>query len=544
MFPSGSKRPTDAAPVPGDGAASGMLSRGHLVAVFTDLLGDLERLDLRLNAPGVEDARKLRVRLQGEVHDHVLPRLKDADVPAIVVVGGSTGAGKSTLVNSVLRAEVSPMGVLRPTTRTPVLVANPEDANSIAAHPVAQVCLTVLSKEIPAGLAVVDASDLDSVHEANRDLAARLLEAADLWLFVTTAARYGDQTPWGTLEDAVSRGTAIAVVLNRVNATVLGEVRRDLMERLIALGLEDSPFFVVDDAGPLKGILPAEAVQELHDWLWLLAGRHRAASLLRRTGKSLWTSLCGDLTQLADDVDAQARAADTLEEGRAALLGAPISDLTGEIEVGSCGQGAPTTRWLTLASSGGALAGLAALAPGGRLSTGLFGRRTRQRTEALDLLAKDALDAVHSRLEATLVSLSADLRALWGAAGAEPPAELGDASRKATSVLESWRVGLLRDCGVHEIPHGLTEQSLSDLLTAAAVGVTGAVNALRCMEMTAAADMARDGLAAALENAVRGLVPAGTARRLAPDPGLAAALRLRAAELRPLIRAGESGGVE
>ncbi|SPT53811.1 Predicted GTPase [Actinomyces bovis] len=544
MFPTGSERPTADAPIPSEGAASGTLSRGRLVAVLTDLLGDLERLDLGLNAPGVEDARRLRVRLQGEVHDHVLPRLKDADAPAIVVVGGSTGAGKSTLVSSVLHAEVSPMGVLRPTTRTPVLVANPEDASSISAHPVAQVCLTVLSKEIPAGLAVVDASDLDSVHEANRDLAARLLEAADLWLFVTTAARYGDQTPWATLEDAVSRGTAIAVVLNRVNAKVLGEVRRDLIERLSALGLEDAPFFVVDDAGPLKGMLSAQAVQEVHDWLWLLAGRHRAASLLRRTGKSLWTSLCSDLTQLADDVDAQARAADTLEEGRAALLGAPISDLTGEVQAGSCGQGAPTTRWLTLASSGGALAGLATLAPGRRLSAGLFGRRTRQRSEALELLAKDALDAVHSRLEATLVSLSADLRALWGAAGAKPPAVLADASRKATSVLETWRVGLLKDCGVREIPHGLTEQSLSDLLVAAAVGVTGAVNVFRCMGLKVAADTARDKLANALEHAVRGLVPAGTARNLAPDPGLAAALRLRAAELRPLTRAGEFGGLE
>lgn len=540
MLPSGSRTPTPQAGSPGEAAEADALSRGRLVAVLSDLLGDLEDLDMRLNAPGVQEARQLRVRLQSEVRDHVLPRLKDADVPAVVVVGGSTGAGKSTLVNSLLRAEVSQAGVLRPTTRTPVLVVNPEDAAIIAAHPVAEVCLTVTSKEVPAGLAVIDASDLDSVHEANRDLAARLLEAADLWLFVTTAARYGDQTPWATLEDAVSRGTAVAVVLNRVPAKVLSEVRRDLVGRLASLGLEDSPLFVVPDVGPHQGMLPAAETEAVHDWLWLLAGRHRAASLLRRTGKSLWTSLCQDLMQLADDLDAQASAASTLEEGRTALLGAPVSDLTGEVRVGSCGQGAPTTRWLTLASSGGPLAALATLSPGGRLPAGLFGRRTRQRGEALELLAKDALDAVHARLEATLVSLSADLRALWAAAGAEPPADMGDASRKATAVLESWRVTLLKDCGASETPLGLTEASLSDLLVAGAVGVTGAANALRSLGLQQESDQARELLAAALEKAVRKLVPAGTAHRLAPDPGLAAALRLRAAELRPLTRPGET----
>ena len=45
----------------------------------------------------------------------------------LAVVGGSTGAGKSTLVNSVLRERVTRSGVLRPTTRSPVLVHHPDD---------------------------------------------------------------------------------------------------------------------------------------------------------------------------------------------------------------------------------------------------------------------------------------------------------------------------------------------------------------------------------------------------------------------------------
>ena len=282
---------------PGDVPVSA-LSRAQLINVLTDTVGDLERLELMLDADGVADARRLRTSLVGQVRDHVLPRLADAELPAVVVVGGSTGAGKSTLVNSVLGAEVSDAGVLRPTTRTPVLVVNPEDIKAFTEHPLAQVCLTVVSDAVPSGLALVDASDLDSVHEANRTLAVRLLEAADLWLFITTAARYGDHTPWSTLEDAAGRRTPIGVVLNRVPARILPEVRRDLVERLEGLGLAESPFFVVPDVGPHEGLLPESSVAPLRDWLRLLAGRHRAAGLVRRTGRSTWAGLRADAARV------------------------------------------------------------------------------------------------------------------------------------------------------------------------------------------------------------------------------------------------------
>ena len=39
----------------------------------------------------------------------------------------------------------------------------------------------VPSDALPAGLALIDAPDVDSVVEANRDLAGQLLSAADLW---------------------------------------------------------------------------------------------------------------------------------------------------------------------------------------------------------------------------------------------------------------------------------------------------------------------------------------------------------------------------
>ena len=98
MAPSPSPPPT-----PGDDVPVSALSRGRLIDVLTDTVGDLERLELPLTVEGIDEARRLRSSLIGQVRDHVLPRLADADVPAIVVVGGSTGAGGESggLGNSV-----------------------------------------------------------------------------------------------------------------------------------------------------------------------------------------------------------------------------------------------------------------------------------------------------------------------------------------------------------------------------------------------------------------------------------------------------------
>src|SRR5699024_1231639 len=90
------------------------------------------------------------------------------------------------------------------------------------------------SAMLPAGLGLLDAPDIDSVVTANRDLARQLLAAADLWLFVTTAARYADAVPWGLLREAADRGTSVAIVLDRVPPEAMEEIRVHLSEMLRA----------------------------------------------------------------------------------------------------------------------------------------------------------------------------------------------------------------------------------------------------------------------------------------------------------------------
>ncbi|PBO17257.1 ATP-binding protein, partial [Streptomyces albidoflavus] len=80
-----------------------------------------------LPVPGAPRALVNRDELLAQLDDYLLPRLRAPEAPLLAVIGGSTGAGKSTLVNSLVGRQVSEAGVLRPTTRTPVLVCHPDD---------------------------------------------------------------------------------------------------------------------------------------------------------------------------------------------------------------------------------------------------------------------------------------------------------------------------------------------------------------------------------------------------------------------------------
>ena len=257
----------------------------QMVTTIVQLREALEAARLPLEIPDVEPARKARAEMIDQLEDYVLPRLIQIDAPLLTVVGGSTGAGKSTLVNSLVGERVTETGVLRPTTRSPVLVHNPVDADwfdkarilpdlerttRASADPGA--LQLVASDAIPPGLAVLDAPDIDSVEEQNRILAAQLLGAADLWLFVTSAARYADQVPWEFLKQAADRSAAVAIVLDRTAPAAIAEVSAHLARMLTARGLRDSPLFIVPEGDvDEQGLLPSNTVRDIRAWLGSLA---------------------------------------------------------------------------------------------------------------------------------------------------------------------------------------------------------------------------------------------------------------------------------
>ncbi|MBA3788282.1 MAG: hypothetical protein H0X21_06255, partial [Actinobacteria bacterium] len=237
------------------------------------LRDDLRSVRLELDVPGAGDARRVRDDLVAQVDDYLLPRLRQMEAPVLMVVGGSTGAGKSTLVNSLIGTVVSPAGVLRPTTRLPVLACHPDDlrwfeddrilpglARTTGAAPASSgdrsSIQLVATPALSPGLALLDSPDIDSVLTENRALANQLLAAADAWLFVTTAARYADAVPWEFLHAARDRGTTLSIVLNRVPEDAGREVPLHLQQMLRERDLGDSAVLVVPEVELADELLP------------------------------------------------------------------------------------------------------------------------------------------------------------------------------------------------------------------------------------------------------------------------------------------------
>ncbi|MFI7634917.1 ABC transporter [Nonomuraea sp. NPDC049400] len=338
-----------------------------------DLLAALEALrrplDRELFPLAVGEAasdRRAQRELAGQLDDYLLPRLRALDAPLLAVVGGSTGAGKSTLVNSLVGADVTEPGVLRPTTLVPTLVVSPADrawfmgqnvlpglSRATGTGPGA--LRVVTSDALGAGLALLDAPDIDSVVVANRELAAQLLAAADLWLFVTTAARYADEVPWSFLRSARERSTALALVLDRVPPDAVGPVSRDLSRLLAENGLDGTLLFTVPEAvlPAEKARLPADTVRPISSWLsGLAADAAERSRVVRQTLSGALDSLATRVPALAQAVERQQAAFDGLRSIVAGAYAGGLADFDAGMRDGSLLRGEVLARWQDFIGTG------------------------------------------------------------------------------------------------------------------------------------------------------------------------------------------------
>jgi len=349
---------------------------GSLLTPLESLRDALGQVRIPLPAPGADAARAMAGNFTNQLDDYILPRLRDVDAPLLAVVGGSTGSGKSTLVNRLVGTPVTTPGVLRPTTRHPVLAHNPADGDWFASdHILPRLpritggsALTpnslggtedvfglrlVAVDTVPAGIGLLDAPDLDSVSATNREMAGMLMAAADLWFFVTTASRYADAVPWAALRAAVDRNAAVVIVLNRVPPEAMAEVTAHVRQMLGEERLGNAPLFVIPESPLVDGMLPADRTAEMQAWLnSLVADAAMRAAVARRTVDGAVGHIASDMPLISEAVAGQLNIAVRLRDDVDRTYAEAVAGLERVAADGSLMRGEVLARWQEFVGTG------------------------------------------------------------------------------------------------------------------------------------------------------------------------------------------------
>jgi hypothetical protein len=270
-----------------------------------DLAQDLDYLATSLEAlpieNGVDEGRLADRRdwIVRTIRHYLIPRFEHPTTPLVVVFAGPTGAGKSTLVNSITGHDHTLAGPLRPTTKEPVVLSSEERAEDY--RHIGGVSCDVVTGRAPIldELILVDTPDIDSTSVDHRAMAETMIDNADVVVYVSSALRYSDLVPWEVLRRAQSRGVPLIPVLNRIRASSRGALS-DYTSMLHAGGLEADVVAVQEHhVDPGAQAISSPAIQELRDRHSSRPGRsstwRRRRSITRSSGAPMsagcWVSI-------------------------------------------------------------------------------------------------------------------------------------------------------------------------------------------------------------------------------------------------------------
>jgi energy-coupling factor transporter ATP-binding protein EcfA2 len=371
---------------------------------------------LTLEAPGVQEARAERRKLLSQIDDYLLPRLRQSGAPILVALVGSTGAGKSTLVNSLVGMQVSATGIRRPTTNSPVLACHPSDAHWFAenvflptlprvrqqglAMPGRDGLLVLAASEgMPKGVALLDTPDIDSVVAAHREFAHQFLDASDLWLFMTSARRYADAAVWELLQDARDRGASLGVVLSRVPPASAAQLTAHFDAMLKANGLIDVRRFMIAETVVTNARLPEEIARPVREWLEDTAERDdRRVAVLTQTMSGVLDTFRTRVPVLAVQVEMQLALRTELRAAADAAYTAGLADLDEVTRNGSLLSGEILARWRDFAGTGDLLRTLQVRR--GKMPAG------RSKKRAIPVRAQALKASLRSSLESLVASIA------------------------------------------------------------------------------------------------------------------------------------------
>ncbi|WP_081785298.1 GTPase [Cellulomonas sp. KRMCY2] len=187
----------------------------------------------------------VRAREVGERAGH---RLRLSAEHTVVAFAGSTGSGKSSLLNAVIGLPLAEVDVLRPTTSEAFAVVRGEAGSAPLLDwlgvrrrhqlpPVEPPAGAAPATGDDEGLVLIDLPDHDSVRTEHRLEAERLVALVDLMVWVVDPQKYADAAVHERyLRTLGAHAEVVFVVLNQVDRLTVAEraaCRRDL-ERLLA----------------------------------------------------------------------------------------------------------------------------------------------------------------------------------------------------------------------------------------------------------------------------------------------------------------------
>ncbi|HEY6493907.1 MAG TPA: GTPase [Trebonia sp.] len=391
-----------------------------LEATLLNLHKRIAAIPLVFDIPGADEITAERAKLLSQIDDYLLPRVRESAAPLLVALVGSTGAGKSTLVNSIVGTQVSLTGVRRPTTNSPVLACHPDDMHWFAenmflptlprvrqeglARPGRDGLLVLAASEgMTKGIALLDTPDIDSVVRAHYDFAYQFLDASDLWLFMTSASRYADAPVWELLQHARERGAALGVVLSRVPPSHRIELVSHFHAMLDANGIQAENRFVIPETGIVDGYLPDDIFQPIRDWLNETAHHtDRRVAVLSQTMAGMLDTFKTRVPRLAAHVDAQVVLRTRLRREAEAAYAASIAAFDEGTHDGSLLAGEVLARWQDYAASGD----LGTALRGKRGLTAVRRSGKRSRTDATTARYASLESALRGALQSLVVSVA------------------------------------------------------------------------------------------------------------------------------------------
>lgn len=179
-------------------------------------------------------------------------RLRLSATHTVVALAGSTGSGKSSLFNALTGLELSRVGYLRPTTSVAKACTwGPKGADELldwlGVDPRQRVAReSALDADAQAelrGLVLLDLPDHDSMVKEHRRHAERIIERADMLVWVADPQKYADGALHEHLCQLAGRDAIVVVILQQIDLLTPAELaacQEHLASLLAADGLPDA----------------------------------------------------------------------------------------------------------------------------------------------------------------------------------------------------------------------------------------------------------------------------------------------------------------